>query len=191
MDGEVRAQADDSAELDAAGKGGAGKLFEVSADGRVFSRTFNYAQNLSGLPEYKLSGSYSGALQVVFHPGALLDGGAGRALAPVGITAALEYGLGVSSRSANSNQRLSSDVHGYALGLHLGAMFGDGCVAGHDRVDLVPGDRLGHLAEQRIGDRRGRPDGETGVHRRGLAPVVVDLGEDRRAMTVTASVMRR
>ena len=100
VDGEVRAQADDSAELDAAGKGGAGKLFEVSADGRVFSRTFNYAQNLSGLPEYKLSGSYSGALQVAFHPGALLDGSAGRALAPVGITAALEYGLGVSSRSA-------------------------------------------------------------------------------------------
>ena len=89
-----------------------GALFEVSADGRVFSRSFSYAQNLSGLPEYKLSGAYSGALQVAFHPGVLLDGGARKALAPVGITAALEYGLGVSSRSADSDQRLSSDVHG-------------------------------------------------------------------------------
>ena len=35
----------------------------------------------------------------------------------------------------------------------LRAVLGDHGVAGHDRVDLVHRDRLGHLAEQRVGDR--------------------------------------
>ena len=130
VDGEVRAAADDGDELDAAAKRGSAPVFEVSADGRVFSRSFNYAQNLSGLPEYKLSGAYSGALQVAFHPGMLLDGGARNALAAIGITAALEYGLGVSSRSASSDQRLSSDVHGYAVGMQYRWLMGPHHVAG-------------------------------------------------------------
>ena len=46
------------------------------------------------------------------------------------------------------------------------------------------GDRLGHLAEQRIGDGRRPPDREARVHRRRLAAVVIDLGEDRHPMTV-------
>jgi hypothetical protein len=129
VDGEVRAEADDAAELTAA-SGTAGKVIEVSMDGRIFSRSFSYAQNLSGLPEYKLSGSYSGALQMAFHPGALMDGAAGRALTPVGITAGLEYGLGVSSRSADSDQRRSSDVHGYGVGLQYRWMLGPHQVAG-------------------------------------------------------------
>jgi hypothetical protein len=128
VDGELKAEADDAAELDAA-SGQAGALFEMSADGRVFSRTFNYAQNLSGLPEYKLSGAYSGALQVAFHPGVLLDGRARKALAPVGITAALEYGLGVSSRSA-ADQRLSSDVHGWTVGMQYRWQLGPHALAG-------------------------------------------------------------
>jgi hypothetical protein len=130
VDGELRAEADDAAELDAAGKAQAGALFEVSADGRVFSRSFSYAQNLSGLPEYKLSSAYSGALQVAFHPGVLLDGGARKALAPVGITAALEYGLGVSSRSAANDQRLSSDVHGWSVGMQYRWQLGPHALAG-------------------------------------------------------------
>jgi hypothetical protein len=130
VDGELRAEADDAAELGAAGKAQAGALFEVSADGRVFSRSFSYAQNLSGLPEYKLSSAYSGALQVAFHPGVLLDGGARRALAPVGITAALEYGLGVSSRSAANDQRLSSDVHGWSVGMQYRWQLGPHALAG-------------------------------------------------------------
>ena len=60
----------------------------------------------------------------------LLDGGARRALAPIGITAALEYGLGVSSRSASNDQRLSSDVHGYAVGLQYRWLLGPHQLAG-------------------------------------------------------------
>jgi hypothetical protein len=130
VDGEVRAEADDAAELDAAGKASPGALFEVSADGRVFSRSFSYAQNLSGLPEYKLSSAYSGALQATLHPGVLLDGRARKAMGPVGITAALEYGLGVSSRSAGGEQRLSSDVHGWAVGMQYRWLLGPHQLAG-------------------------------------------------------------
>ena len=66
----------------------------------------------------------------------------------------------------------------------LGAVLGDERVAGDDLVDLGRRDRLGHLAEQRIGDRRRRPHRQPGVHRRGLAAVVVDLGEDRDPVAV-------
>ena len=36
----------------------------------------------------------------------------------MGITAQLEYGLGIGSRVRNSEERRGSDVHGYSLGLH-------------------------------------------------------------------------
>ena len=39
----------------------------------------------------------------------------------------------------------------------LGAVLGDQRVAGDDLVDLGVGDGLGHLAEQRVGDRRTAP----------------------------------
>ena len=52
-------------------------------------------------------------------------------------------------------------------------------------------DLLGHalvlaidLAEQRVGDRRRTPHRQPRVHRRRLAAVVVDLGEDRHAVAV-------
>ena len=114
VDGEVRAEAETEAEpSESKPAGRPGELLEVSLDGRVFSRSFSYAQNLSGLPEYKLSGAFASALELAFHPGVLL----GKALAPVGITAQLEYGLGIGSRVTNSEQRRGSDVHGYAVGM--------------------------------------------------------------------------
>ena len=66
----------------------------------------------------------------------------------------------------------------------LGAVLGDGGVAGDDLVDLGGGHRLGHLPEQRVGHRRRGPDRQPGVHRRRLSPVVVDLGEDRHPVPV-------
>ncbi len=66
----------------------------------------------------------------------------------------------------------------------LGAVLGHQCVAGDDLVDLGARHGLRHLAEQRVGDRRRPPHRQARVHRRRLATVVVDLGEDRRAMAV-------
>ncbi len=66
----------------------------------------------------------------------------------------------------------------------LGAVPGDAGVAGHDLRDLVRLHRLGHLAEQRVGDRAGRLHREPGVHPGGLAAVVVQLGQDRDPVRV-------
>jgi len=66
----------------------------------------------------------------------------------------------------------------------LRAALGHVGVAGHDRRDLPVVHRLRDLAEERVGDRRGRPHRQARVHRRRLAAVVVDLGEDRRAVAV-------
>ena len=57
-------------------------------------------------------------------------------------------------------------------------------VAGHDLGDLVPLHGLGHLAEHRVRHWAGRPHGQPGEHRRGLAAVVVQLGEDRHVVRV-------
>ena len=66
----------------------------------------------------------------------------------------------------------------------LGAVLGHRRVAGDDLVDLGRRDRLGDLAEQRVGDGRRRPHRQPGVHRRRLAAVVVDLGEHRHPVAV-------
>jgi hypothetical protein len=89
------------------------QLFEVSVDGRVFSRTFSYAQNLSGLPEYGINRAMATALGVVLHPALSLA----PAYARIGITAGLEYGVGVGTRSSDSDERRNGDVHGYSVGL--------------------------------------------------------------------------
>ena len=66
----------------------------------------------------------------------------------------------------------------------LRAVLGDECVAGDDLVDLGMRDGLRHLTEQRVGDCRGCPHGQAGVHAAGLAAVVVDLSEDRHPMAM-------
>ena len=66
----------------------------------------------------------------------------------------------------------------------LGAMFRDECVARDDLVDLGVADGLGHLTEQRIGDRGRRPHRKSAEHAARLTTVVIDLGEDRNTMTV-------
>ena len=63
-------------------------------------------------------------------------------------------------------------------------MFGHLRITGDDLVDLGSSDSLRHLAKQRIGDRRRCPHRQPRVHRTGLTTVVVDLGEDRDAVTV-------
>jgi hypothetical protein len=90
-----------------------GEVVEVGVETRVFNRTFSYNQNLSGLADYRLQGALAATAGARFYPLALL----GRNLAPIGISAALEYGIGVGSRLAGSEQRTSTDVHGYSVGL--------------------------------------------------------------------------
>ena len=66
----------------------------------------------------------------------------------------------------------------------LPAVPGDQRVPGDDLGDLPWGEALGDLAEQRVGNGRGRPHRHPRVHAGGLAAVVVDLGEDRGAVPV-------
>jgi hypothetical protein len=92
--------------------GGAPRLVAVSLEGRLFTRSFSYVQNLSGLPDYRLGRAFATALDLALHPGALLA----PELAPLAVVAALEQGLGVGSREAGSDQRFSSDVRAYRVG---------------------------------------------------------------------------
>jgi hypothetical protein len=111
---EAEVEADVDSDEPAAGRAGPGpRLLEVAVDARMFSRSFSYAQNLTGLPEYEISGAVATVMEVALHPLASL----GSALAPVGLLASLEYGLGVGSRVSESEERRSSDVHGYGVGL--------------------------------------------------------------------------
>jgi hypothetical protein len=89
-----------------------GELIELTVDGRVFSRSFTYAQNLFRLPQYRLARAFASALEVTVRPGALVSD----SLAPIGIYGGLEYGLGVSAVGAGNNPQ-SSDVRGYSAGL--------------------------------------------------------------------------
>jgi hypothetical protein len=88
---------------------------ELSVEGRVFSRSFNYAQNLSGLPDYRLARALSAALDLTLYPHALLSRQG--QLPPIGLTAALEYAPGVRSRAAGGDQALATRVHAYRVGL--------------------------------------------------------------------------
>jgi hypothetical protein len=110
---------DDEANAD---EGHPGEVIEVAVETRVFNRSFSYNQNLSGLSDYHLEGALAATLAARFHPLATVS----PALAPIGVSAALEYGLGVGSRVAGSEQRTSTDVHGYDIGLGYRLRLGDG-----------------------------------------------------------------
>jgi hypothetical protein len=87
---------------------------ELSLEGRLFTRSFSYAQNLSGLPDYRLARALSAALDLTLYPLALLRR---RALPPIGLAAALEYAPGVKSRAAGGEQARETRVHAYRLGM--------------------------------------------------------------------------
>jgi hypothetical protein len=116
-----KAPVEEEAEESGGGGGGTpGEVLTVSLDGRLFTRSFSYAQNLTGLPEYKLGQAFATALDVSFHPGALFA----PAAAPLGIIGSLEYGMGVGSRVSATENRRSSDVSAYSVGLEFRLRFG-------------------------------------------------------------------
>ena len=88
-------------------------LAELALDGRVFSRSFSYHQNLSGLPEYRLPRSFAAALELAMYPGALWS----RALAPLGLVGAVELAPAVKSQAAGSEGAAATTVHGYRAGV--------------------------------------------------------------------------
>jgi hypothetical protein len=86
---------------------------ELSIEGRLFTRSFSYVQNLSGLPDYKLVGALATAVDLTLYPAPLV----GRGFPPIGVTAALDYAPGVRSRVAGSDQKLGTSVHAYRVGV--------------------------------------------------------------------------
>jgi len=101
-----------SKSVDARAAAPATVAFSLTLDGRVSSRSFTYTQNYSGLPNYRLAGAMSGALRAVVRPVGLISSG----LAPVGVVGSLEYGLGVTSRFADSEEGLKTEVRSYSVG---------------------------------------------------------------------------
>jgi hypothetical protein len=86
--------------------------FTLIVDGRVFTRSFSYVQNLTGLPDYRLPASFAAAFDLTVHPGALVS----RRLAPLGLTGGFEYAPGIRSRPAGGDP-VSTRIHGHRLGL--------------------------------------------------------------------------
>jgi hypothetical protein len=118
-----------------------GELIELTVDGRVFTRTFSYVQNLSRLPEYRLNRAFASAMEVTFRPGVLISD----KLAALGLVGAMEYGLGVTSLTAGDN-RLSSDVRGYSAALEYRLGLGPISVApqvGYGSSTFITGDTGG------------------------------------------------
>lgn len=95
-------------------RAGGEDIFELRLEGRMLNRSLSYVQNLSGAADYRLRGAFATALEAAVHPfGLLLP-----ALAPLGITGGLEYGLGIGSHAADDAGRsTSTDVHAYHAGL--------------------------------------------------------------------------
>jgi hypothetical protein len=118
-----------------------GELIEMTLDGRVFSRSFSYVQNVSRLPEYRLRGAFGTAFEATLRPGVLISD----SLAGIGITGGLEYGLGVRS-IAEGGSRVTNDVRGYSLGLEYRLGWGASSVApqlGYSSSSFVTGDESG------------------------------------------------
>jgi hypothetical protein len=93
-------------------------IWELAAGARMFSRSFSYAQNLSGLPGYQLGRAFATTLQAAVRPGALLA----PRWRPWVVSGGLEYGLAIETRSDGTEGRTSTRATGYhaALGYTLG-----------------------------------------------------------------------
>jgi hypothetical protein len=118
-----------------------GEVFSVRLAGRVFNRTFTYSQNLSGLPDYHVGGAFIGVAEATLHPFSPSTG-----MSALGLAGSLEYGLGVSSGYAGTQDRVESQIHGYSLALRwrvLGPQFAlapEVGYAAHTFVTGAPGD---------------------------------------------------
>lgn len=88
---------------------------ELNAGARIFSRSFDYTQNLSGLPAYDLARAVSSIFEVSLRPGQWLSVPA--QVRPLRLTGALEYGLGIRSHVAGSDARRPTRALGYLVGL--------------------------------------------------------------------------
>jgi hypothetical protein len=146
-DGPLQASAYESEAVVEDGDNRPGELIEVAVDGRVFSRSFSYVQNLNGLPEYRLNRAFASALEATIRPGVLISDH----LAPIGIVGGLEYGVGVSSVSAGQ-RRQASDVRGYSVGLEYRLFLGPASVApqlGYAASSFITGDLQGNAPNVR------------------------------------------
>ena len=120
-----------------------GELIELTLDGRVFSRSFTYAQNLSRLPEYRLGRALASALEVTLAARRADLRARWRA---IGLTGGLEYGLGVRSVARGPDSRVTNDVRGYSLGLEYRLALGASSVApqlGYTSSSFITGDEAG------------------------------------------------
>jgi hypothetical protein len=91
------------------------ELFEVTAGGRMFSRSFSYTQNLSELPSYQLSQAFATELAMTLRPGPLL--GSPASLGPLRFAGAFEYGVGIKSHVAGTDAAQPTRVMGWLVGL--------------------------------------------------------------------------
>jgi hypothetical protein len=104
-------------------------LAAIGVETRVFNRSFKHTQNQTGLNDYALSGAMSAAMSADLHPFAFAAGKS--PLAGLGLHGTMEYGLGVGSRLAGTEERLSTDVHAWSVGVSYAVSAG--------AITLAPG----------------------------------------------------
>jgi hypothetical protein len=98
--------------------------FEVRLGGRVFNRTFAYADNVSRLPGYQVAGAFAVDAEVALHPFALHAVTRDSALAAVGITGAIVFAPTFESSAGSAGDRAQTQIHGYELGTRVRTTFG-------------------------------------------------------------------
>ena len=92
-------------------------FLEVGVGSRVFSRSMSFAQNVNGLPGYRLNGATGLTAEMALHPFAASSATAGSWAAGIGLFGNVSLSFGIATQADASGVPSRTDAHGYEAGL--------------------------------------------------------------------------
>jgi len=92
-------------------------FMEVSIGSRVFSRSMSFAQNVNGLPGYRLDRGTSMAAEMALHPFATSRATADSWAAGIGLYGAVNLSFGIGTQVDATGVPSKTDAHGYEAGV--------------------------------------------------------------------------
>ena len=92
-------------------------FLEIGVGSRVFSRSMSFAQNVNGLPGYRLDGGTGVAAELALHPFGASRATANTWAAGIGLYGAVNLSFGIATQVDASGVPSKTDAHGYEAGL--------------------------------------------------------------------------
>lgn len=92
-------------------------FMEISVGSRVFSRSMSFAQNVNGLPGYRLNGATGLAAEMALHPFATSRATASSWAAGIGLFGNVNLSFGIGTQVDATGVPSRTDAHGYEAGL--------------------------------------------------------------------------